>query len=66
MNATENKALLAKVPAEILEPRRFFEANGRAEQYRGWVAKMKTERRAFLEKYGVDAAIIRAVENVPA
>lgn len=61
VDAPANKDLLAKVPAEILEPRRHFEAQGNTPLYRTWVAKMKTERRAFLEKYDVDAAIVRTV-----
>lgn len=61
VDAPANAPLLAKVPAEILEPRRYFEATGRAAIYRNWVANMQTERRAFLEKYGVDAVILSAV-----
>ena len=30
VNAPENKALLEKVPPEILQPKRFYEKNGRA------------------------------------
>lgn len=59
-DAPQNRALRELVPAEILEPRRFFEAHGRLEQYRGWVQQMNEERRAFLKKYGVPEAILRA------
>ncbi len=60
VEAPANAALLEKVPAEILEPRRFYTAQGRSAEYATWVEQMKRERRAFLEKYGVDAAIITA------
>jgi phosphoenolpyruvate carboxykinase (ATP) len=61
VDAPENAALVEKVPAEILEPRRFFEKQGRMAVYNAWVDKMKTERRAFLEKYNVEKVIIDAV-----
>ncbi|MBI4367389.1 MAG: phosphoenolpyruvate carboxykinase (ATP) [Deltaproteobacteria bacterium] len=61
VDAPRNAALLRQVSAEILEPRRFFEAQGRQTLYRDWVSRMKTERRAFLEKYGVDRDIIQTV-----
>ena len=57
----DNADLLARVPVEILEPRRFFEARGRMDVYRDWVARMKQERRAFLEGYGVGSDIVEAV-----
>jgi phosphoenolpyruvate carboxykinase (ATP) len=60
VDAPENRALLAKVPAELLQPRIFYEKNGRAAEYREWVARMKKERRDFLTKFGVDAEIIRS------
>lgn len=59
-DAPANAALLAKVPADILEPRRLYVAQGRTADYQHWVTQMQQERRAFLEKYGVDAAIIAA------
>lgn len=59
-DAPENAKLLATVPAEILEPRRFYAANQRDAEYTAWVAKMKSERKAFLEKYHVDPAIVTA------
>jgi len=54
------RPLLDKVPAEILQPRRFYAARGRDDLYRQWVAKMKAERRAFLETYQVEPLIVRA------
>jgi phosphoenolpyruvate carboxykinase (ATP) len=54
------KALLDKVPAEILQPRRFYAARGRQDLYEQWVDTMRKERRAFLEKYNVEAPIVRA------
>ena len=55
-----NAELLKKVPAEILNPVLFFSKAGRMDEYRAWVEKMLRERREFLEKYGVDPAIVRA------
>ena len=60
-DAKENTALVAQVPAEILEPRRFYEHQGRMEEYKAWVAKMKDERKSFLEKYNLDGRIVDAV-----
>ena len=48
------------VPPEVLQPRRHYEAAGRLDEYRAWVDKMMTERRAFLQSYDVDPAIIAA------
>lgn len=59
-DAPANAKLRELVPAEILEPRRFYDAAGRTSEYRGWVTQMQTERRAFLEKYHVDPKIIAA------
>lgn len=59
-DAPANAALCAIVPAEILEPRRLYVAQGRVAEYQHWVTQMRQERRAFLERYGVDAAIINA------
>jgi phosphoenolpyruvate carboxykinase (ATP) len=56
-----NAPLLAKVPAEILNPVLFFSKAGRMDEYRAWVEKMLRERREFLEKYDVDPVIVRAV-----
>jgi phosphoenolpyruvate carboxykinase (ATP) len=60
VDAPENKELLAKVPAEVLQPRRFYEKHGRMAEYTDWVARMKKERREFLTKFGIDEAIIQA------
>ena len=61
VDAPANAALLEKVPAEVLQPRRYFEAQGRMDEYRDWVESMKRERAAFLRKFDVDAAIVAAV-----
>jgi phosphoenolpyruvate carboxykinase (ATP) len=63
VDAPQNAKLLKKVPREILNPRIFFEAKGRAEEYKNWVNKMKTEREAFLRKFNVDQEIVDAVVN---
>ncbi|MAQ14916.1 MAG: hypothetical protein CMN30_08985 [Sandaracinus sp.] len=60
VDAPANADLVEKVPAEILEPRRFFERTGRMDEYRAWVDQMKSERRAFLEQYAVSEPIIQA------
>lgn len=60
VDAPENAGLLEKVPAAILNPARWFAEQGKEDEYRAWVERMKTERRAFLEKYEVDEAIISA------
>jgi ATP-dependent phosphoenolpyruvate carboxykinase len=63
VDAPENNKLMSKVPKEILNPKIFFEKNGRGELYKSWVEKMKTERGDFLEKFKVDPNIIKAVVN---
>jgi phosphoenolpyruvate carboxykinase (ATP) len=60
VDAPENADLVEKVPAEILEPRRFFAKQGREAEYNTWVSSMKTERRAFLQRFEVDAQIVAA------
>jgi phosphoenolpyruvate carboxykinase (ATP) len=60
VDAKANAALVTKVPAEILEPRRFFERTGRMDEYRAWVDAMKSQRRDFLQKYEVAPAIVQA------
>ncbi|MFT5686955.1 MAG: phosphoenolpyruvate carboxykinase (ATP) [Myxococcota bacterium] len=55
-----NAALIAKVPVSILSPARYYAESGRKAEYRQWVTNMKSERRAFLEKFAVDDAIISA------
>jgi phosphoenolpyruvate carboxykinase (ATP) len=60
VDAPENADLLAKVPAEILEPRRFFEAHGRGDDYAKWVSEMKAARSDFLRKFDVARPIVEA------
>ena len=60
-DAPENAALLARVPADLLEPRKMYARTGRADEHQAWVHRMKGERRTFLENYGVDSAIVQAV-----
>ena len=60
-DAPENADLLAKVPAEILNPVRYYEASGRQAEYRAWVEAMRAQRREFLKKFNVDANIVKAV-----
>jgi phosphoenolpyruvate carboxykinase (ATP) len=61
VDAPQNAALLEKVPREVLQPRRWFEARGRLDVYTQWVSDMKAQRRVFLEKYAVEPAIVAAV-----
>ena len=58
-----NAALLERVPAEIVRPALYFERTGRMDEYRDWVTRMKTARRAFLESFAVDPAIVDATVN---
>lgn len=58
VDAPANAALVDAVGREILQPRIFFEAQGRMDEYRAWVARMKGERTEFLKKYDVDQAIV--------
>lgn len=60
-----NAELLAKVPEAILQPARYYKAAGREGEYREWVRNMRDQRRAFLEGYGVDRAIVEAVTREP-
>lgn len=60
VDAPENAELLDKVPAEILEPRRFFEAHGRTSDYAAWVDEMKAARMDFLKSFEVAAPIVQA------
>ena len=62
-DAAENATLTGKVPAQILEPRRFYEESGRADEYRAWVDQMKAGRREFLMKFKVDESIIQAASS---
>ncbi len=63
VDAPENAELLKRVPKEILNPKIFFENRGRGDEYKTWVEKMKSEREAFLNKFNVDEAIVKAVSN---
>ncbi len=60
VDAPENAELVEKVPAEILQPKRFFERTGRIDEYTAWVGQMKAQRREFLEKYDVSEPIVQA------
>ncbi len=66
VDAPENAELVAKVPAEVLQPRRWFYAHGKQAEYQAWVGRMHEQRRAFLEKFAVDPAIVAAVVRTPA
>lgn len=47
---------------EILHPRRAFHRLGRMDEYRAWVNKLRTERKAFLESFpGLDPYIVEGV-----
>jgi phosphoenolpyruvate carboxykinase (ATP) len=61
VEAAENAALLAVVPAEILNPAQYYQAKGRQAEYRAWVDAMRSERREFLQKFQVDPRIVQAV-----
>ena len=65
VEAEENRELLDRVPAEILQPRRLFEANGALGKYEEWVQRMKEERTMFLRKFDVPETIISAVTGAP-
>ncbi len=60
VDAPANASLLEKVPVAILDPRRWYEEQGRQDEYSAWVTQMKADRRTFLEAYGVGGAIIEA------
>jgi phosphoenolpyruvate carboxykinase (ATP) len=61
INAPENAELLKKVPKEILNPKSYYESQGRMSEYTAWVEKMKKEREEFLNKFKVDPNIVKAV-----
>jgi len=63
--APANRALLAKVPAEILDPRLHYERQGRLEEYRAWVAQITKDRHAFLLRMGVGDEILREIDRGP-
>lgn len=53
---------IAGVPAEILQPRKLYEAQGRLAEYEEWVKRLRSERRAYLEGFaGIDPEIVKAV-----
>jgi ATP-dependent phosphoenolpyruvate carboxykinase len=56
-----NADLVAKVPVEILQPKRYYAAKGRMAEYDAWVAQMMKERKSFLQKFAVPGEIIDAV-----
>ncbi len=56
----DNSALVSQVPDEILNPVKFYQRTGQTDLYQGWVSAMKSQRRAFLEGFQVDDAIITA------
>ena len=60
VDAPENAALVEKVPAEILEPRRFYQSRGRDDDYMQWVHHMKEARADFLRKFDVASSIVQA------
>ncbi len=59
-----NKELLELVPSEILNPVLLYEKQGRMDEYRNWVERIKKEREEFLRKYEIPEEIIKAVLNV--
>lgn len=61
VDSPENADLVAAVPREILNPVLFYQARGRQDEYRAWVDAMRQERRAFLQKFGVEDRIVQAV-----
>jgi phosphoenolpyruvate carboxykinase (ATP) len=60
VDAPENAALVEKVPAEILNPRRFYDDRGRHGDYEQWVRHMKEARTDFLQKFDVADGILQA------
>jgi len=63
VDAPENAELVAKVPLEILNPQRFYDARGRQGDYEQWVSHMKEARTEFLKKFDVADTIIAATMN---
>jgi phosphoenolpyruvate carboxykinase (ATP) len=48
--------------ADILQPRKLYEAQGRRGDYEKWVARLRTERKEFLAKFPeVDPSVVAAV-----
>ena len=47
---------------EILQPRRLYERQGRLEEYRAMVARLKSERREYLASFpGLDDSILKSI-----
>ncbi|MCB0974418.1 MAG: phosphoenolpyruvate carboxykinase [Actinobacteria bacterium] len=47
---------------DILQPRKLYEAQGRMDEYEGWVTRLKGERQAFLESFPeLDERITKSV-----
>ncbi len=47
---------------ELLQPRRLYERQGRTDEYRGYVQRLKAERASYLAEFpGLDQAIVAAV-----
>jgi len=61
--ASENAALLERVPAEILNPILFYDRHNRHAEYRAWVDRIKEARRQFLLKMGVEEKILLQVHH---
>ncbi|MEX0682486.1 MAG: phosphoenolpyruvate carboxykinase [Dehalococcoidia bacterium] len=54
---------LSEEDQDILRPKSRFEALGRMDEYNGWVQKLKTERRTFLDSFpGLDPYIADGVK----
>jgi phosphoenolpyruvate carboxykinase (ATP) len=50
------------VPEELLNPRKYYEAQGRKAEYEEIVAKLRSERRDYIRKFqGIDASIVEAL-----
>ena len=48
--------------AEILQPRRLYERQGRGEEYNAMVGRIKKERREYLASFsGLDEAIVKSI-----
>lgn len=63
VNASENQALVESVGDEILDPRLFYARRQRHDEYIAWVERIKEERRAFLQRMGVDQEVLRQVHH---
>jgi len=61
VDAPENAHLLEVVPAEILQPRLWFEKMGKMDVYKEWVSRMRKERREYLLSMGVPQKIVEAL-----